>query len=299
MKRARFWGAVLALIFLLSACGKPQTSGNPEASATPAPGETPGISSGTSGDAAGDGEPGGEDAGQGDQSAEGKNNRLYDPSIYVIEASGTWRHEIAEGYYVDYECELYLDKVDANDNRSSGGTYTGFFWLGVDLDAGDFISDMLGDVPVDMSFAAGGEGICDNFTVYLTTRDIWERDQYAIPLAIGGEQAAGEHVLLDKGSFIAVGKQAYLEAIATGVQGEGVEHRDAQVGDVELSYIIHMQPDAFENGTERAVTIFLTDNQGMTATIFGTMRRLPGYPEDVSRYAQDAPYQQKLNEHLE
>jgi len=126
-----------------------------------------------------------------------------------------------------------------------------------------------------------------------------ERGSYAIPLKVGGEQAPGEHALLDKGSFIVVAKQVYLDAIATGKQGETVEHHDSKAADVELNYIVHMQPDAYEQGTERNVTIYINDGQGMSATIFGKMRRLPGYPEDAVKYTQDAPYQEKLNQHLQ
>jgi len=36
----------------------------------------------------------------------------------------------------------------------------------------------------------------------------------------------------------------------------------------------------------------------MSAMLFGTMRRLPGYPDDVAKYAQDATYQQALDKHL-
>lgn len=32
---------------------------------------------------------------------------IYPPSIFVIEASGKWRQELAPGYYADYECEFY------------------------------------------------------------------------------------------------------------------------------------------------------------------------------------------------
>lgn len=160
----------------------------------------------------------------------------------------------------------------------------------VGLNAGEYIQSMLGDVPVEMSLNAGGEGICDNFTIYLTERDVWEREQYGLPLSEGGELAPKADVLLNKGSFIVTAKQTYLDALATGAQGETVEYHGSEAGDVELSYIIHMQPTAYEKGTERIVTIYLSDNQGMSATLLGTMRRLPGYPDDVAKYTQDAPY---------
>lgn len=96
----------------------------------------------------------------GDSHSDGKRN-LYDPSIFVIEASGSWRQELAPGYFADYECELYVDKFDANDNRSASGLYTGVFWMKTSVDAADYLKDFLKDLPVEMDFAAGGEGVCD------------------------------------------------------------------------------------------------------------------------------------------
>jgi hypothetical protein len=37
----------------------------------------------------------------------------------------------------------------------------------------------------------------------------------------------------------------------------------------------------------------------MSTILFGVMRRLPGYPDDVAKYTQDAPYQEALNKHLQ
>ncbi len=293
MKHVKLLALILAMILLCGACAQTHEPNSPS------PSTTPDIFLGAAGE---------ENSDQGetdiqqqpdDHVTQDKNNRLYDPSIYVIEASGAWHQEITDGYYADYECELYLHKVDSNDNRSSAGVYTGFFWLNMTLDTGGFVDSMLGDVPVDMGFAAGGEGICDNIGFSLTTRDEWERSGYAIPLMAGGEIVPAEDVLMDKGSLIVVAKQVYLDAVASGIQGETVEHHDSQATDVELSYVVHMQPDAYEQDVERGVTIYFSDGQGMSFTIFGTMRRLPGYPDDVLQYTQDAPYQEALNQHLE
>lgn len=189
----------IILILFCGACAKPFGSHAPASSA---PAATSGISA-----VVAHGAPEGEDGtpyeaedGQpaGTQSTQGKINRLYDPSIYVIEASDAWRQEVAEGYWADYECKLYLEKVDANDNRSSDGSYSGFFWLGMNLDAGGYISEMLGDVPVEMDFNAGGEGICDNLVITLQARDIWERESYAIPFADGTTHPPKQDVPVDK-----------------------------------------------------------------------------------------------------
>ncbi len=102
---------------------------------------------------------------------EARKSNLYDPSIYVIEATGTWQEEVEKGYYVNYECEIYLDKVDSNNNRVVAGSYTGFCWMNVALDTTEWIGDMLKDVPFEMTFDAGGEAICDNFGIYLSAED--------------------------------------------------------------------------------------------------------------------------------
>ena len=290
----------LILIFILAAalCGACAPSDAPPA-VSPTPTPVPEAAQGDS-QGQGDAEQGVEEGGKQEDApaAPTKDNRLYDPSIFVIEASGTWRQELAEGYYADYECELYLDKVDSNDNHVSDGSYHGFLWMKTTLDVGEYLAEFLEDVPVDMGFSAGGEGICDNLIFHLTTRDTWEQDAYAIPLDGDQTQTPELNVPVDKGSFIVVAKDAYLDAVATGKQGETLEYHSDQSGDVELSYIVHMQPDSLENGMEREVTIYLSDGQGMSATLHGVMRRLPGYPDDLAKYVEDAPYQQALNKHL-
>ena len=49
-----------------------------------------------------------------------KDNKLYDPSIFVIQGEGSWRQEIAPNYFADYEADIYLHKIDENDNRAGG-----------------------------------------------------------------------------------------------------------------------------------------------------------------------------------
>ena len=94
---------------------------------------------------------------------------LYE--VITIEISGEWQNEIAPEYYANNECEIYLHKIDANDNRAVAGSYQGVFWMKTSLDASGFISDMLGDAPIDMSFDAGGEAVCDNLGISLNTTD--------------------------------------------------------------------------------------------------------------------------------
>ena len=228
-----------------------------------------------------------------------KQSGLYDPSIFVIEASGSWRQELAPGYNADYECELYLDKFDASDNRSASGLYTGVFWMKNTLDAADHLKDLLKDAPVEMDFAAGGEGICDNLTMHLL--DGYERDpfgNYDIPVGRSGVRKPEKEALAGEGGFIAVGKQAYLDVQARGAGGEQIAHKDGQTGDAEISYIIQIEPDPAHTATERKATVYLSGPGGMSATIEGTWRRLPGYPDDRLEYANENKAGQVLERRL-
>ena len=224
---------------------------------------------------------------------------LYDPSIFVIEASGTWRQELAEGCYVDYECELYLDKVDSNDNRVADGLYTGSLWLSAKLELSDYLKKLMKKSKVKMDFDAGGEGICDNLTVNLLDeygREPWHG--YGIP-GEDGEVQPPEGALVAEGGFIAAAKDGHLNIRVSGAQGESAEHSDSRAEDAELSYIIHIAPDPENKATERKATIYLYNNEGMSGTLEGVWRRLPGYPEDVLEYANSAKARELLDRHME
>lgn len=228
-----------------------------------------------------------------------KKNTLYDPSIFVIQAEGVWRQELVPGFYIDYECELYLDKFDGNDNRSASGIYTGVFWMKTSVDAEEYLKKFLAKVPVAMDFAADGEGICDNLTMHLL--DGYERDpfgDYAIPDGQGSRHEPAKDALAGEGSFLAVGTRTYLEARARGAAGEKLEHQDSQTSDEEIQYVIQIEPDPTKTATERKVTIYLSNAKGMAVTIAGVWRRLPGYPEDMLEYANAQKYNEVLNKHL-
>ena len=229
-----------------------------------------------------------------------KKSNLYDPSIFVIEASGSWRQELTQGYYANYQCELYLDKFDANDNRSAAGLYTGVFWLKVSMDVADYLKELLKHVPVEMNFAAGGEGICDNLTMHLL--DGYGRDpfgDFSTPAINGGNMEPAKEALAGEGGFIAVGKQTYLNIRARGAAGEELSHQDGQIGDTEIHYVIQIEPDPAHTAVERKVTIYLSNNEGMGGTIEGVWRRLPGYGDDMLEYANSGKSAELLEQHLQ
>ncbi len=290
--------ALLLVCFLiLTACsgpaaavtGTPDGSATPEGSATPDGGLLPGSS-----------QPGASDAQSSPVPSAEPTGSLYDPSIFVIQAAGSWQIELAEGYYANYECEIYLHKIDANDNRVSTGTYQGYFWMNCTLDTSEYISEMLGGVPIDLTFDAGGEMLSDNFGIYLNTTDDKAWVDYTIPDANGNPLPLTRDTPVAKGSFAVVSKGLYLEAHASGAQGETVDYSDYPADQqYDMSYVVHMDPDSSESGGARKVVFYITDASGVTAMVEGTMTRLPGYPDDVSDYLNSQSYQDASTKHFE
>lgn len=249
--------------------------------------------------------------GQGDTGAKKPENKepdealtksaIYPPSIFVIEASGKWRQELAPGYFADYEFEFYADKLDELDNQTASGNYTGVFWMKVTLDTGEFLNDLLKDVPVDMQFNAGGEGVCDFFSVILMNG--FERESmggsYDIPNTDGSPLVPTGDTLAARGSFIAEAVEAYLDVNAKGAAGETVEHHDSSASGTEVEFILHVEPDPDYSATERKVTLYLSSADGMSATLDGILRRLPGYTEDLQAYTSQGKRGEILDKHLQ
>ncbi len=226
---------------------------------------------------------------------------IYPPSIFAIEASGSWRQELAQGYYADYECEFYADKLDETSNQSASGQYTGVFWMKTSIDAEEYLKDLLKDVPVNMNFDAGGEGICDYINVILMNG--FERQSiggnYTMPDKNGGTLTPSGDTLAARGSFIAEATDAYLDIKARGAAGETVEHQDNKAGGTEIDFVIHVEPDPDFTAIERKVTIYLSNAEGMAVALEGVMRRLPGYSEDLKAYTSQGKREKILDKHLE
>ncbi len=219
-------------------------------------------------------------------------NKPYDPSIFIIEASGSWQQELAPEYFANYEVEIYLHKIDANDNRAVAGSYQGVFWMKTSLDTAGFIKDLLGEAPVELNFEAGAEAVSDNLALSLNTTDDKAWVDYSILDENGQPLPLTQDTPVGKGSFVAVAKEVYLNAKASGIQGEKVDYSANEgTGDViDINYVIHVQPNDMESGGVRKVTIFLS-GEGFSQMIEGTMRRISGYPEDVSDYLNSAEFQ--------
>jgi hypothetical protein len=226
---------------------------------------------------------------------------IYPPSIFVIEASGSWRQELAPGYYADYECEFYADKLDEASNQSAAGQYTGVFWMKTKLDTGEYLKDLLKDIPVQMKFDAGGEGVCDYISVILMNG--FERQSmggsYTMPDKNGETLTPSGDTLAARGSFIAEATDAYLDVKARGAAGETVEHQDNKAGSTEIDFVIHVAPDLDLSATERKVTIHFSTDEGMAVTLNGVLHRLPGYSEDLKAYTSKGKREEILNKHLE
>ena len=291
MKKGKYLVCLLLFVFI-SSCGKKQPSPSQEVTQTPvnqgttiqtpteeAPDALPGVPENP-------GEPN-DEAQTGDelQPPPEHNSNLYDPSIYVIEASGTYQMEIAPGYYANYEVEIYLDKVDSNDNRVVTGSYQGGLWLKTTIDAKEYIKENFGDMPVTIQFDAGGEAVNDNFAIYLNTTDDKAWTDYAILDDQGNPKPLTRDMPVGKGSTIAISKNVYLDAKAQGVQGEKVDYSDTSADEaIDVNYIIHVEENGMEVNAQRKVTIQLS-GEGFSFTIDGTLTCLPGYPEDVLDYA--------------
>lgn len=282
----------LFIVILFTACGGKQSSPSPETVQTPinemALGQEPTIEpvDVVPNPQENPEEP--NDEANSDQEAEQQSetkSNLYDPSIFVIEASGTYRMELAPGYYADYEVEIYLDKVDSNDNRVVAGAYQGGLWIKTTIDAKEYIKETFGDAPVAIQFDAGGEAVNDNFAIYLNTTDDKAWTDYSILDEEGNPKPLTRDMPVAKGSTLAISKNVYLDAKARGAQGEKVDYQDTS-GDeaIDVNYIVHVEEDGSEVNAQRKVT-FQLSGEGFSFTIEGTLTRLPGYPEDVLDYA--------------
>lgn len=212
-------------------------------------------------------------------------NKPYDPSIFIIKGSGTWRDELAPEYFADYEIEFYFHKIDPNDNRRVAGTYEGIIWMKTKLDTSGYAAKVVGDAPVVVSFDAEAEAIRDNLPISLNTTDDKGWVDYSIlgedgqPLSLSQENPVG------RGSFVMVAKSVYLEAHGSGVQGERVDYSTMEgTGDaIDVNYVIHVQRNDQEINGQRKV-IFNVSGEGFNKNIEGILIRIPGYPEDVSDY---------------
>lgn len=286
MKRT-FFAVLVLLVILLAVSACAQGGGeNAAASPSPTPSAEPGsIPGGAPGDKPAD------SAAPTPQASEEPKKNIYDPSIFIIEASGDWKEEIAEGYFVNYHMDLYLHKIDANDNRRSEGSYEGVFYVNSAVDAEGFIGSMLQGVPVDISFALGGEVVADNFAIYLNTSDDKAWTDYSILDENGNALPLTRDTPVSRGSFVVVARNVYLEAHAKGAQGERVDYEDAKgSGEAyDINYVVHVQPDGAEaNGSRKVIFHFYSAT--FSKVIEGTMRRISGYPEDVSDYLNSTEY---------
>ncbi len=299
MKKVMLLPALLiVLVFAFTACGE-----TPSAEPT----STPGSEQGTESDDS-EGSPGvpvrsgqQENPPNDPASAEPqKRSTTYGPSIFVIEASGSWQHEIDTGTYANYECELYLDKIEPHNMHDDAGAYTGTFWLKMTLDTEEYFSDILGDVPfVDISLDAEAEGIRENLSFYL--RDGYTRDptaNFEIPDGQGGYLKPDHNALAGKGSFVVNPTYGNVSAHGQDTQkGIVLDHQQSGASDLDISYVIHVAPDPMREATQRDVKIHIVLSDGSSTTLDGVWRRLPGYPEDLEKYYNSGKSREILEKH--
>lgn len=300
MKKMIVLCLALSLLLVGAACGKA-----PMAAATASP-TADGAQSGDTGDSPvvpgvfGQNGTEGEQPEEPEPSETGKRQTTYEPSIFVIEAAGSWQREVEAGYYINYECELYLDKIEPYDMHTDTGAYTGVFWMKVVVDAQEYISKVIKDVPgLSMTFDVSAEGISDDLSIYL--RDGYTRDptaDFSIPDGEGGKITPAHEALAGKGSFVVSATQGNLNTHAVDtIKGFELGYDHSGGSDTEVSYVIHVDPDPTMEATERKVKIQLTTSDGATGILDGVWRRLPGYPEDLEKYYDSGKSREILDRH--
>ncbi|NLG36708.1 MAG: hypothetical protein GX549_01740 [Clostridiales bacterium] len=267
----------------------------PGASPTPTAATLPGVPGGDDSDRES------EDTADDSSGDTQQRSTTHEPSIFVIEAAGSWQREVEAGYYINYECELYLDRIEPHDMHSEMGAYTGAFWLKVSVDAGEFISDFIKNIPgMEMEFNVEAEGISENLSLYL--RDGYTSDEplslLAIPDGDGGELEPTKDTLTDKGSFVVSGMSGDLSTWAQGPDGLRLDYENSGTDDEEVHYLIHVLPAPFD-ATERDVKIQITLSDGSATVLDGTWRRLPGYPDDLEEYYDSGQQDALLDRHRE
>ena len=289
---------LVVLVFVCTACGgtssdvQTSTPGSDKSSESGDPEEITGVPVQTGRQQASSNGP--------DPAEPQKRSTTYGPSIFVIEASGSWQHEIDTGYYANYECELYLDKIEPHNMHDDVGAYTGTFWLKMTLDTKEYFSDILRDVPfVDISMDAEAEGIRENLSFYL--RDGYTRDPTAnfdIPDGQGGYLKPDHNALAGKGSFVVNPTYGNVSAHAQDTQkGIVLDHQQSGASDLDISYVIHVAPDPMREATQRDVKIHIMLSDGSSTTLDGVWRRLPGYPEDLEKYYNSGKSREILEKH--
>jgi hypothetical protein len=288
---------LVVLVFACTACGK-----TPLTTPTPTPGSEEGVELDDPKGSPSVPVQNGQQEDPPDESPAETDNRstTYGPSIFVIEASGSWQYEIETGYYVNYECELYLDKIEPHNMHDDTGSYTGVFWLKMTLDTKEYFSEIFKDVPfVNISLDAEAEGIRDNLSFYL--RDGYTRDPTAnfdIPDGQGGYLKPEHNALTDKGSFVVSPTYGNLDVHARDTQKDiSLEHQQSGASDLDVSYVIHVAPDPMREATQRNVKIHIILPDGSSTTLNGVWHRLPGYPEDVEKYYNSGKSREILDKH--
>lgn len=229
-----------------------------------------------------------------------KRSTTYGPSIFVIEASGSWRHQVDTGIYVNYECELYLDKIEPYNMHDDNGAYTGVFWLKLTVDVSEQFSKIIKSVPmVNISLETEAEGIQDSVSFYL--RDGYTRDPTAnfdIPDGQGGYLKPDHGALADKGSFVVRSTYGNINYHFEDRQKDLlIDYQKSGGTDTEVSYIVHVAPDPTREATERAAKIHLILSDGSSTVLDGVWRRLPGYPDDLEKYYNSGKSREILEKH--
>ncbi len=271
MKRSfAFTLALFAALLLFSACA---VTG--ETAATPTPGLLPG---GASGNASGEG------------TAPTPTVAPIPPdSIWTLQAKIDYRQVLEEGYYADYTIELDFVKLGG---AYPSGQYTGDAYMSLQLDADDYIKDMLKALPAGMAsinFDAQSHGLRN--AIPINVLGFTEFQKEGTPWAsehtknAGGEQVSpGAEEYVADTSF-SMSFQTVLVAGGQGSTGAGSfkvgDFNFSESGDETVRIRVIIEPDSvwgndFYAGTggTRKVQIFF-DTNGTEFSGEGTLTRQP------------------------
>jgi len=291
----RMLAIALALVLILSLTACTATTGNGISNDDEEnPASTPAYMPGGQRGGQGEGDQPADDGGDGQPD---ERSSPYHDSIWVLEGSGSTTITLEEGYFATYSVDMSLVKLEGG---SAQGTYQGGMYITTDIDADEFIKDLLKDVPADF-------GAFLNFDVHayaldnLTQLSLWNYYQYpGADWTKAPTDASGKEVSIAKDSFLGEGDIVMnfeVEGIAEGGTAEtylGVPGMNA-TDEGMVGYKIYCPPDGEETGDQNGgvrravITLTMRGETNVIVTIEGTLTRLPGGLENQDKFTRDRP----------
>lgn len=304
MKRIMTLALALLLAISLAACGNGATTEANQAPAEVSPTPTQGNMSGGSGENDEPKEPQ-DPPKDDDNTGDAQRSTPYHDSIWVLEGSGSTMIELAEGYTATYSADLSLVKLDGG---SAQGTYQGGLYAAVDLSAGEYIKELLKNMPgANINFDLSGYAL-DN----LAQLSLWNYYQYdGADWEKSPVDASGKEVPIAKDSYWGKGELAMN--IETSGEASGGFDFSGQSGSIaapadlmnkavggDLGYHIYCPPNPEETGDQSGgvrraiITLTFRGETNVELVIEGTLTRMPGGLENQDKFTKGRkPFSEK------